>query len=152
MKNKILISAFIAMILILIGGVHMAHNKVYAVCENMCMEETYTKEQINEKLNNIAVITGTITKPSGTYVSDLTSYDYPAGFTNSNSVVISAMSKPQSTDNWTFGEGVKFNGSDPIRLNPSVRLGNNKVFVSVCSDTEEAGLTFDVKIVLMKIS
>ena len=130
----------------------MAHDKVYVVCENMCMEEAYTKEQIDEKLANVAVITGTITKPSGTYVSDLTYYDYPEGFTNSNCVVVSAMAKPLSTENWTFGEGTKFKDSDPIRLNPSVRLGINKVCASVCSDTEEVGLTFDIKIVLMKIS
>lgn len=30
----------------------MAHNKVYAICENMCMEETMTKEQINNGLGN----------------------------------------------------------------------------------------------------
>lgn len=33
----------------------MAHDKVYVVCENMCMEEGYTKEQIDNKFDDISL-------------------------------------------------------------------------------------------------
>lgn len=39
----------------------MAHDKVYATCENMCLEETMTKAQIQEALNNIQVKDGDVT-------------------------------------------------------------------------------------------
>lgn len=32
----------------------MAHDKVYAICENMCLEETYTKNKIDNELANKA--------------------------------------------------------------------------------------------------
>lgn len=31
----------------------MAHEKVYVICENLCLEEGMTKEQIEEKLNGV---------------------------------------------------------------------------------------------------
>lgn len=39
----------------------MAHDKVYATCENMCLEETMTKEQIQEAINNAGVGDGGVT-------------------------------------------------------------------------------------------
>nr|DAF30946.1 MAG TPA: hypothetical protein [Caudoviricetes sp.] len=39
----------------------MAHEKTYAVCDNMCLEETMTKEQIQTAINNASVKDGEIT-------------------------------------------------------------------------------------------
>lgn len=39
----------------------MSHDKVYATCENMCLEETMTKEQIEAAINNAGVKDGGIT-------------------------------------------------------------------------------------------
>lgn len=36
----------------------MAHDKVYAICENMCMEETMTKEQIEEAFGDSITVDG----------------------------------------------------------------------------------------------
>ena len=44
MKGKI-INAIL--IILMIGGIIMAHDKTYVICENMCMEEGMTKDQIN---------------------------------------------------------------------------------------------------------
>lgn len=39
----------------------MAHEKVYGVCQDMCLEETMTKEQIEAAINNAGVKDGDIT-------------------------------------------------------------------------------------------
>ena len=31
-------------------------SKHYAICENMCIEETYSKKEIDEKLSNVVIL------------------------------------------------------------------------------------------------
>lgn len=72
------------------------HEKVYAVCENMCLEETLTKEQI---LDRYAVIEGTLTLnenssenlDKGLALNTNAFLDYPEGFTQENCVCLNVM-------------------------------------------------------------
>lgn len=47
--------------LIIEGVEKMAHEKVYGVCEDMCLEETMTKAEIEVAINNASVKDGSIT-------------------------------------------------------------------------------------------
>lgn len=47
--------------LIIEGVEKMVHEKVYCVCEDMCLEEAMTKEQIQTAINNVMVKDGEIT-------------------------------------------------------------------------------------------
>lgn len=139
----------------------MAHNKVYAVCENMCMEETYTKEQINEKLNNIneklnniivksdiAVLNGEIDIEAGeTAISEL---NYPSGFTASNTIVLETATTSGTGANSIYGypsNATLGNVSDP-----RVTLLNNKIQFEIPHNLSSGRVNLYYKIVLMKIS
>lgn len=74
------------------------HEKVFVVCENMCLEEGLTKEQIRNTFlptSNIAVIRGRGVTEDITAVSPsngkefIKVHDFPTGFNSSNSVVVS---------------------------------------------------------------
>lgn len=42
----------------------MEHEKVYAFCENLCEEETMTKEQIETKIDMLPTILSGTTEPT----------------------------------------------------------------------------------------
>lgn len=94
----------------------MAHDKVYAICENMCMEETMTKQQIKNlndttntrvkecedtddvlwnNFNNLNSSVGNIKSSfkvlTGTASTGENSLNYPTGFTKNNTFIISSM-------------------------------------------------------------
>lgn len=101
--------------------------KIFGYCGSKCKHEIYTKEEINnlieQKINDIAVLT---TNPN-------TTQNYPDGYSYTNCVVISVMY------NNTF---IVSNTSDNI----VVRLRDTNIRVDGPDSTST------VKIVLMKIS
>lgn len=143
MKNKTLISAFavVILILILIGGVYMAHSKVFVVCEDMCMEEGMTKEQIENTINKFAVLTGTIKGTGGGSVD----VDYPSGFTKDNCIVIGQMINNFGGSSFVSGAGYSSS------INPIVRLKNDKVGITINTDSTSE-ITYGYRVMLMKIN
>lgn len=165
----VIISWLIILSVMIVKGVdNMAHEKVYAVCENMCMEETMTREQINDELENksdtshnhdsryytesesdakyklkgdFAVITGsgTIDEISGLYEN----INLPSGFTITNCVIVSFM---YGTDN---NRVIKYNTDNISSI--SLNANNNKIEMYIC-DTKLTGQSVNYTIVLMKIS
>lgn len=143
MKGKI-ISAIL--IILMIGGVVMAHNKVYGICENMCMEEVYTKEQSDEKYTvkgDFAVLTGVVeniaSNQQGSKVLNL-----PDGFTSQNTVVLSVMISEDSVEGFQSSNKI----TDAYVYLDSVF--GNKIFVTNTFGEGEAKNIY-YKVVLMKI-
>lgn len=137
MKGKI-ISAIL--IILMIGGIIMAHDKTYVVCENMCFEEGYTKKQIDEKY---AVLTGTIvtnTEGKGNFA-----VDYPEGFNRDNSIVISAAAQYGLGGTWSYGNVAN------NRVTPGVDLISAYILVTVNVSSTFASSEIPYKVVLMKI-
>lgn len=113
--------------------------------------------------NDIAVITGSVT---GTGTSSLQKdIAYPTGFTNTNSVVVSVMCHHTSSQTGSWGYGTVFDSSSYVRgsLPCSVSLNNTNIKLDIKNIQIQNGqtpfvvdfasnVTFDYKIVLMKIS
>lgn len=131
----------------------MAHEKVYVVCEDMCMEEGMTKEQINSEYKlqgDFAILTGS-TQVTGSSKGTV-EIDYPSGFTVDNCVAISFGIKVIENRGYNY-EGIYTNSEDSIdncyrrRLN----LNSSKVKMVVYNPNTDA-MTVYYKVVLMKIS
>lgn len=124
----------------------MAHNKVYGICENMCMEETMTKEQILSQCvvnGNIAVVIGSLSMTDGTGSAQMS---YPDGFNKDNCVVISAETKYAGHGAWAFGAGVA--GTFTI----SGQLSANYITLTTHNDDGPGPTgTYECKVVLMKV-
>lgn len=133
----------------------MAHNKVYAYCENYCKEETMTKEQIQEAIDAIdltpyklkgdfAVLTGKYTF-SGSLKYGTLELNYPTGFNKNNCVLISAnILDQQLVQHYRSELLVPTSGI-------MVELYNNYLGATVYSN--DADVTeCNVQIVLMKIN
>lgn len=144
----------------------MAHEKVYAICENMCMEETMTKEQIYNELGNksdtshnhddryklqgdFAIVTGSVSieASSNTTVEK----DYPTGFTVDNCVPISFGIKIVENKGYNY-EGIYEDSGDALNNSYKRRLNlvsdKIKIYVSNAIDSTK---TVYYKIVLMKV-
>lgn len=171
MKGKIfkiiVLTWYIVITIIAIKGVDfMAHSKTYVVCENMCMEEGMTKEEILEKVNlkfdksNIAVLSGTVEVPAAdaTGVSQkLLLENYPTGFNKNNTVVIAQLiTDGTSVDSDYSANKILFKNTSYytnwVRTNPTVELADlaNGVKIYFYNFDSEA-VTYKYKIVLMKI-
>lgn len=140
----------------------MAHNKVYAVCENYCMEETMTKEQIEEELEGksdtnhnhddryftktevngkFAVITETAQFGSGT--TKILNIAFPSGFNKDNCVVIAAYVNCFSVSN---------GGNNKLVPDDGVVFKIEGSQIRALAYTNDGRSSIDVHIVLMKIS
>ena len=136
----------------------LEHSTVYAICEDLCMEETMTKEQINKGLsgksdtththddryytkaesdakyifkNHFATVSGAITYGD---TPQVTTIDYPSGFTKNNSIVVS-----YDFMGYYFKDGI------------SILLDSSNIQVITSSGSSGAGMG-PINITLMKIS
>lgn len=171
--KKVLKWLLVVAVCMILGGVIMAHEKVYVVCENMCMEEGMTKEQINsglnaksntdhnhdsryKQINDFAVITGTIQMPEANAQTTTGSINvnYPTGFTKDNCIVISIMGNrvnntssgwatPQSSSSLSYVLGNCDLAAD--MQSSTIRVLANKPNVAA------ARYDIDFKLVLMRI-
>lgn len=149
----------------------MAHNKVYAYCENFCKEETMTKEQIEQELDNKANASDVYTKAEviakeniaviqfdnseeRIWESKVFHINYPEGFNKNNSIVIARTFK---TDDSEFGSEFWYGDAIPDKDDMhfiGVELDTNDILVDVWFGGSVATLAgkLHVKIVLLKIS
>lgn len=143
--NKKYAIIIIALILgaYLIGGILMA---TYGYDEAKCEHEIYTK-------NDYAVLEGTITIKQNT-VGQIVTFEYPEGFTQDNTVVISKSSKDldQYANNvWWYEVSYTDDGKyvyDIIQVN----LFDNEIEIGVHrpSSRQSYQESHDYKVVLMK--
>ncbi|MCQ2978227.1 MAG: hypothetical protein MJ245_00320 [Clostridia bacterium] len=135
----------------------MAHEKVYAFCENFCKEETMTKEQIEDKIDdkideNIAVVEGSLYRPVVAAEGKFsTGADYPEGFNKNNCVVVafgSFLGNYQGDyyygDSLKNGSNLGYNGADV-----GVSLGDDFINMYILPYVDGY---FYYKITLMKIA
>lgn len=138
MKRILIAIVFIAY---LTGGILM----IRGFGENKCAYEVYSKE-------DFATITGTVSIEAGSSVS--VNIEYPTGFTNDNTVVLSIGSRRSGIDkNYTYGYYGKTSSAAMINggIERTVTTDeDNLVFLAVNPSTGST-LDFDYKIVLMKI-
>lgn len=138
----------------------MAHQKVYAQCENMCLEETMTKEEINNTLvkkGDVVLIEETITV--ATDGNGILTIDFPEGFTKDNSIVLSADVKTHedSSDYFPREINLGYGGSNFYKINPTVYLGDpstydpTKICISLYYGTLDQEIKKDVRVTLMKV-
>ncbi len=113
--------------------------------------------------SNVAVLTGTLT---GTGADSLeTEISFPAGFDNTNSVVISSMLHLSTNNTGQYGEGATFDSTSYLRggLPMVVALYNSGIKIKAKNiglldgrtasvSTIPTTTSFDYKIVLMKIA
>lgn len=133
MKKKLMWLLIVAMI---IGGVIMAHSKVYAVCENMCMEETYTKEEIDniitdvndtiyQKLNDLMHIVEIS-------VTDIGSKQlmYPQGLNQNNTAIMTIMYSPSGNNYRSYLGDVDGTSAISVALSTNFIIVNNNIISS----------------------
>lgn len=80
------------------------HKKAYVICENMCMEESITKEQYKRTAllkQRVAVLDGTVNLTNG--AGTVANINYPTGFTKENCVVITVAVAVQTANVLDFG-------------------------------------------------
>lgn len=90
--------------------------------------------------NKFAILTGSITGTGG----GSTDVDYPSGFTKDNCIVVGAMINNYGGSSYAFGTGLS------NATNPNVRLKNDKVGISIFTDSTSE-LTYGYRIALMRI-
>lgn len=143
---------------------YMAHEKVFVVCEDMCMEEGMTKEEINTKFTDckvkgdFAILTGQITLPeanSGSTNANV-KLSYPTDFTKDNCVVVSLMANNVKYANFGYSTtGVDDNSTQQMKgaygLEATFKASEILVNLYKIDDTAPS-ITSDVRLVLMKIS
>lgn len=122
-----------------------SHEKVYAICENMCLEETMTKGQIEAIINNInnkfVCLTGTISLVNG--IGSVTGINYPSKFNKENCIVISVGLAVQTADSYSFGYHTS--------SYPELRLTNSAISLYCNSTGAGPNGIRNYKIVLMRI-
>lgn len=96
--------------------------KHYAICENMCLEETYSKSEIDKLISGIVEVTGKIeVKNSSTGIKE-TILAYPDGFNKNNTCVLATYYKTSENGSKRFfgdindGIGVNATASDSYIL------------------------------------
>lgn len=107
---------------------------------------------------NFVVVTGTITGNNESPVSATLSY--PAGFTKDNCVVVSYALKNSTQTSWAIGTVLSLTnlfGSMPISIyleenDISVSLKNINISDNTLPSVNNITATFDIKLVLMKVS
>ena len=148
---------WLLIVVVIIGGVWMAHNKVYVTCENMCMEEGMTKEQILDTCvakNRIAKVTGLLTVPAGSVSKWSDPITMPDGFTTSNSVVIAYSYGAYNSQNPNqifkfFGDA---QNSGEVIQGMMIRFLNDSMTTQLCiGTTKTSDMTYKYEIVLMRI-
>lgn len=127
-KKQIILTIIIFCLILMIGGIYMA----YGFSEGKGKQEVYTK-------NDFAVIEGTI---SGYVLAK--SVSYPEGFNLDNTVVVSTMYCSKGDESmYSYGEGAN---SD------SITLSSDGFSIYITNPTPTTSVTYNYKIVLMKIS
>lgn len=118
------------------------HEKVYAICENMCIEETMTKEQIEALCNKVVVISGQIHWSSSTQVGEAT-VNYPNGFNSDNTKVLSI-----SSDD--YGNLIQL-GSGILGFNVSKSSATILISLLKLNGTVNVSDDIDFEMVLMRV-
>ena len=102
------------------------------------IKDNEAREKIDGITNNMAIVTGTVTRLSGE-TSCNTTVNLPSGFTNTNTYVISSCYV--TTGNKTFGENMVV----------SVLNNANQLYIVINGDVLETDLTYNFEIVILKI-
>lgn len=138
----------------------MAHEKAYLVCEDMCLEEGMTKEEINKKLqyytlrSNFAIFQGNILMENGQGTSN--EIDLPTGFTSDNCIVLSAMfhGNTDTATKFSYGYLESSNSYVAGAIGHCITLTNsNKLKITIQNpmSSTSGNRIFEYKIVLMKL-
>lgn len=179
MKNKILITAF-AVIILILGGVIMAHNKVYVFCENMCMEEGMTKDQIGDNFSSLSTDLDIMEVNLNNYVEALSQQivdinsridmkmlegrinvvagqipatqdiDYPDEFGPNNTIVLSTMTTSGVGANSIYG--YPSNATLGNVSDPRVILNKDKIQLQIPHNLSDGTVTLVYKILLLRVN
>lgn len=141
----------------------MAHEKVYVVCENMCMEEGYTKEhidavfeqqatEITQLVANCVVkedfkfLEGTISNvTAGT--QGQTTIEFPYGFTRDNTMIIS-IGVVIGNDTDALIEFRQQN--DSLKYDYDVYMDNDGIVITMKNNNISFMSDFKFKVLIMK--
>lgn len=134
----------------------MGHEKVYVTCENMCMEEGLTKKQIEDKFkDSVVVIKGAKTlnqaTTSGTYEDTSWMIEYPEGFNQRNTIVLSYAGTINDYSRiGAYGHIGMISGDSLMGTLPrAVALMEDKINLHACNSSETSK-TWYYTLVLMK--
>lgn len=131
----------------------MAHNKTYVVCENMCMEEGMTKDQINTlfKKQELKIFTVTLTTTTNNQlVQNKKVTDYIDGMTAENCFALPVKIK-MGDDNW-FNQNITLYGDGMYADTAMVKYLTDGVYISGRLPYAEVGtvVTFKVPIIVAR--
>lgn len=144
-KIKYIIVALIT-VLYMIGGILIMKEATYGYCGSKCKHEVYSKD-------DYAVFEGTITIEQNSVGKSVT-FEYPEGFTQDNTVVISKSSKnlDQYASNVWWYEVSYINGGTYVYDIIQVNLYDTEIEISVNRPSSQQSYqeSHDYKVVLMK--
>lgn len=122
--------------------------KHYAICENMCLEETYSKNEIDELISDIVEITGKIeVKNTNTGVKEAL-LTYPNGFNKDNTCILATYYKTSENGSKIFFGNI----NDGIGVNATTI--DNYILFSLGRYADQYSIpanTYYVGVVLKKI-
>lgn len=137
----------------------------YVRCDSHCKYPAYDKEEVDnllkDKANNVdvykkgdfAILTGEITLADG--IGSITT-DYPEGFTQDNCFVLShgQSKKAETLESINFGYGKRPIDYTRGSITRNVALKSDNIEISIANSylEDEGNLTYNYKILLMKIS
>lgn len=122
----------------------MAH---YVICDNKCLEEAYSKQEVDNLVSFIEVTGEIVVTSSGTGVKDVT-IPYPEGFNKDNTYVMSEWYRTSATGSKNFYS----NMNDGLGL--SVTTADNYILVRLARYEDNyavAAGTYYVGMLLQKI-
>ena len=125
--------------------------KVFGICENKCLKEVYSK-------NDIAVLEGNFNVSGKSYGS--TYAEFPEGFTRDNTIVLSLGLKSNTNNNtlgFCFGIDNNSGNENNCNVSANVTLGlatgteyENKIDIGVYNNYSSTR-KYTYKLVLMKV-